>query len=507
MRGQKRISTISLVLIIQLIIMLILSLVITMTISSATRKNSIQHMETVTSERAHIIEEYVKNSEKILQYYSKAKQIDDLLKNPQNPACFRAAQDYTEDYSKDIENLEGIYASEWDTHVLTHTNADTVGITTRKEAEPLRQLQDAMLAEGDGVYNTGMIISPASGKQIVSMYKAVYNEEGQPIGIVGLGIYTEGLIDTLNRLSIKGIDEASYSMINAENGKYVFNNNQELIGASSEHKEIQSICEKLSGTAEPAQGSFEYKDNGTKYIAIYSYIPEYNWLLILNDTKSEVYSLTHVMRIYMAIFGIALIILMLIFHFINQKQEKSNQKLASTIIKSNKTKESLYTAMFKDVLTDVGNRIAFSMDFEGQKPTPAEPYYFVMYNINGFSSINTRYGNDVGDWLLVRTVDILNQVFKGSKIYRTGSDEFIVAVKVKNDEVAYTDIIEDAKDAYKRLTAGQNTPMGRINFEFRSSVAKKYGVINTSIITVLKDMINKNSNATVGQITYTDLDS
>ena len=61
MRGQKRISTISLVLIIQLIIMLILSLVITMTISSATRKNSIQHMETVTSERAHIIEEYVKN--------------------------------------------------------------------------------------------------------------------------------------------------------------------------------------------------------------------------------------------------------------------------------------------------------------------------------------------------------------------------------------------------------------------------------------------------------------
>ena len=38
-------------------------------------------------------------------------------------------------------------------------------------------------------------------------------------------------------------------------------------------------------------------------------------------------------------------------------------------------------------------------------------------------------------------------------------------------------------------------------------VAKKYGVINTSIITVLKDMINKNSNATVGQITYTDLDS
>ena len=163
--------------------------------------------------------------------------------------------------------------------------------------------------------------------------------------------------------------------------------------------------------------------------------------------------------------------------------------------------------MFKDVLTEVRNRIAFSMDFEEKTADPKEPYYFVMYNINGFSDVNTRYGNDVGDWLLVRTVDILGQVFKGSRIYRTGSDEFIVAVKGNINDIAYTDVIEDATDAYKRLTAGQNTPMGRINFEFRSSVCKKSGGINTSIITVLKDMINKNKNATVGQITYNDLDS
>ncbi|SHM93706.1 diguanylate cyclase domain-containing protein [Ruminococcus flavefaciens] len=506
MRGQKKMSAVSLVLIVQLIIMLVLSLVITMTISSETRKNTIQNLETITDERANIIETYVKNAEDKLTYFSKSQEVKKLLESPENLSLQKSGQAYTEDFSRDIDNLEGLWIGEWTSHCIAHTNPETVGITTRKNETALRQLQDSLIAAGDGVYNAGMIISPASGKQIVSMYKTVYGENGDPIGFVGLGIYTEGLVNTLNNLSIKGAKDVTYAMVNVKDDKYVFNNNSELIGTETTNSEIKSICKDIR-KGNNTKSEFEYTENGKKYIAIFSYIKDYNWIFILNDTKSEVYSLTNVMRVYMAIFGFAIIVLMLIFNFISKKQEKANQKLASTIIKSNKTKESLYTAMFKDVLTDVRNRIAFSMDFEEQKSNPSEPYYFVMYNINGFSSVNTRYGNDVGDWLLVRTVDILGQVFKNGKIYRTGSDEFIVALKGNIENVAYTDVIEDATEAYKRLTAGQNTPMGRINFEFRSSVCKKSGAINTSIITVLKDMINKNSNATVGQITYNDLDS
>lgn len=508
MRDQKKISTISLVLIIQIVVMLILSIVITATISTTTRKSSIQNMETITSERAQIIESYVKEAESVLQYYSKSAQIRNVLLNPDDPEAVKAAQEYTEDYSKDIPNLEGIYVSQWDTVVLAHTNKGTVGMQTRTEEAAQEQLHNAMIGAGNGVYNAGMIISPASGNQIVSMYKAVYDDSGQhTIGLVGLGVYTKGLVDTLDNLQIKGVKDASYLMVSTSDRRYVFNPDSSLIGANTTNKEIQNVCQKLDGKDFYTQGSFEYTSKGKKYIAIYSYIPKYNWILILNDTKSEVYSLTNVMYFYMAIFGVALLGLIIVFNYINRKQEKANQKLASTIIKSNKTKESLYTAMFKDVLTEVGNRIAFSMDFEGKNPTPDEPFYFIMFNINGFSTVNTRYGNDVGDWLLVRTVDLLNQVFKGSKIYRTGSDEFIVAKQVKNKEVASTDIMEDATDAYRRLTSGQNTPMGKINFEFRASVAKKCGTINTSVITALKDMINQNRNATVGQITYSDLDS
>ncbi|EWM54781.1 sensor domain-containing diguanylate cyclase [Ruminococcus flavefaciens] len=504
MKGSKKISAITLLLIIQLVVMIILSIIITATISYTTRRNSMQHMQTIIDERAHIIKTYVKNSENILTYYSKASQITDLLKDPENTELQERAQAYTAAYSADIENLEGIYVSEWNTHVLAHTNPEVVGMITRKDPEPLKQLQDAMLAAGNGVYDTGIIISPASGKQIVSMYKAVYDENGNPIGLVGIGIFTNRLIETLDSLKIKGLSETSYSMVNVNDSKYVFNKNSDLVGQLAENPKIQSICASNKGRKASDSGSFEHKENGKKYISIYSYIPEHGWILMLDDTKKEIYSLTNVMRIYMGIFGLAIIGLMLLFSFINKKQEKVNQKLASTIVKSNKTKESLYTAMFKDVLTETSNRIAFSMDID-EANKQKKPYYFVMFDIDNFSGVNAKYGNDVGDWLLVKTSETLRQVFKDGKLYRTGSDEFVVAIPDKSGNTASDTINNLASEAYRKLTSTQTTPMGKINFGYKASVVRKKGEINTAVIAALKDMINNNNNAASGQIMYKEM--
>ena len=297
-------------------------------------------------------------------------------------------------------------------------------------------------------------------------------------------------------------------MVNVPDSKYIFNNNSELVGTATSNKSIKKICLKLLDGDSAHEGHFEYTQNGRKYVSTYTYMSKYNWLLMVDDTKDEIYSLTRLMRIYMGIFGLALIGLIILFSFISKRQEKVNHKLASTIVKNNKTKESLYTAMFKDVLTDVRNRIAFSMDFEGEKSTEERPYYFVMFNISNFSEINSRYGNDTGDWLLVRTVDILNQVFKNSRIYRTGSDEFVVAFQVNSTERQTGDIIGDAQDAYERLTAAQQTPsMGKVNFGYSAAVARKVGPINTSVVTVLKAMLNKDPESKHGRINFTDLGS
>ena len=494
MKG-KKISTLNLLLIIQLVIMIVLSVLITATMTKTTKKNSIEHMQTITDERAQIILNYVKNAEKTLTYYSKAEQVVNLLSDPDNPKYIEKAQKFTEDYSKDVENIEGIWIGTWETKCIAHTNPKTVGMVTRpkdKVPEKLKQLQDDMLAAGDGVYNTGMILSPATSKQIVSMYKAVYDSKGEPMGFVGLGIFTNKLIESLNELSIKGVENSFYSMVNVNDGTYVFNDNEELVYKVAENEKIKELCKKYQGTTKAADGSFEYTKDGKKYVSIYSYIPEYGWILMLDDTRSEVYSLTKDLRVYMIIFALVLIGLMILFSFIARKQQKVSEKLAASIVKNNKTKESLYTAMFKDVLTDVNNRISFSMDIDELKSTNKNPYYFAMFNISDFSQINSQHGNDTGDWLLVRTVDILKQVFKSGKIYRTGSDEFVVAIPQSNADVTKESIMENVEDAYRRLTAKQNTPIGKLNFVYKAAVVKKNKDLNTAVVSALKDMTTSN---------------
>lgn len=158
------------------------------------------------------------------------------MKNPTGLAQTQRAQKYTEVFSADIANLEGLYISEWNTHVLAHTNAAVVGIITR-EGDPLVTLQESMLAT-DGVYNTGIIISPASGQQIVSMYKAVLDENGNTIGLVGGGIFTEGLINMLDGLEIKGLEHTGYYMVNVADGKYIFTAEEEKKALAGQLEEL-----------------------------------------------------------------------------------------------------------------------------------------------------------------------------------------------------------------------------------------------------------------------------
>ena len=139
--NEKRFSKVALLLALQFIIMIILSVIITMTISKTTRRNSIEHMETIADERAHIILNYVENAENTLTYYSKAQQVLDLLNDPTDPEAIKKAQAFTEDYSASIDNVEGLWIGEWNTHCIAHTNPGTVGITTRKDPDKLKELQ------------------------------------------------------------------------------------------------------------------------------------------------------------------------------------------------------------------------------------------------------------------------------------------------------------------------------------------------------------------------------
>lgn len=211
-----------LIILIQSITLLLLYGSVSKSVTDNIRNATIDSMQTMVKERSIIIEDYVIEKEKSLTAYSRAGEIKNLLQNPNDKAAVEAAQKYTEEFSKDMENLEGIYTSGWDTHVLAHTNPDVVGIRTR-EGEPLKKLQESMLA-AKGVYNAGVIFSPASGKQIISMYQPCFDEQNNPIGLVGGGVYIAGLKELLDDLPVAGLKQAKYYLIDTKTGTYIFHN-------------------------------------------------------------------------------------------------------------------------------------------------------------------------------------------------------------------------------------------------------------------------------------------
>ena len=133
---KKNVGIITIMVLAQIAVMVVVFLFIYLFMNSAMTNNikdsAIRSMETMAQERSQLIENYVRDAENYLTAYSRAGEIAALQLNPEDPEITAAAQAYTETFSADREYLEGIYASEWNTHVLAHTNPNVVGITTRE---------------------------------------------------------------------------------------------------------------------------------------------------------------------------------------------------------------------------------------------------------------------------------------------------------------------------------------------------------------------------------------
>ncbi len=512
-KKNKQKSAMNRILAIQLVLMLLLLTAISALVAYKTRQNALDQMAQLNHERALIINNYVENAEKTLIAYSHAKQVSALLEDPDNEKLKKEAQDYTEKFSDDIPYLEGIYTSKWDTYVLAHTNPLVPGMVTRTDPDALAELHDGMTKAGRGVYDTGIIISPASGKQIISMYKAVYNDAHHAIGLVGLGIFTDGLVNDLRKLESPGLESSGYSLVDVATDRYVFNSDEYMIGREPKEKQIFDLTAQAreylityAGEA-PKNGRFEYRDeNGVNMVANWYYLEDHNWYLFLTDAKNEIYGLSNNMLLFLIVFGLLLIGLMLVFHLINKRQEATNRKLSSQIVKTEKTKESLNTAMFRDILTDADNRVSFSMVAPNLREVKDSCYYVVFVNVAGFSKINALYGTDAGDQILVSTVESLRKVFPNGTVYRTGSDEFIVVLSSEDSKEGYDTVINSVNTAHAILLTPQDTPAGSVAADYKIAVAKKSEGIDFSVLSALKDITNNIEEAEFGQVQFIDLD-
>ena len=202
----RSVSALNFFLLLQLILMFILSMGITEIISTSAERSADDYMITIADERSRIIRNYIESAENTLSAYSHAGEIHEALEKPDDKAAAEAAQKYTEEFSDDIVNLEGIYVSTWETKVLAHTNRATAGVTTRT-GDYLKELQQALKASGSSVYNTGIMTSPSTGQLVMSMYYPVM-DGGKPIGYVGCGTLVNNVADGISDVSALGHSSA-----------------------------------------------------------------------------------------------------------------------------------------------------------------------------------------------------------------------------------------------------------------------------------------------------------
>lgn len=266
---------------------LILFLVASRNMIQSMRDISMDNMETSLNARAELLEQFVGQAEKLMISYGKAPIVAELLKKPGDAALTAQAQAYTEDYFAGLGAWEGIYIAEFDSHVLTHSNAAVVGIYTR-EGDPLKQLQDAIAASGD-VYNTGILVSPASQQLALSMYSAVYDENGNILGYVGGAEFASSITDCLQRLKVEGLENARNYMINTATATHIYNEDESLMATPVEDPMLLEVIDRINSDPDTLVGSVSYvDDNGQKCIAMYQYLPDRQWAVILSDTESEI---------------------------------------------------------------------------------------------------------------------------------------------------------------------------------------------------------------------------
>lgn len=284
MKNQRMSTTITIIiLIVNTLCISLLYFVASSTMTTMMKQSEKENLHATLNVQTNIIKEFIKHEEDLLMKFGNSSEVIEFLKNPNDEQKRLKAQAYTERYYAELDNWEGLYIGEWDTHVIAHSNPEVVGMTTRT-GEPLKQLQNEM---SEGLYNAGIIISPASSKLVLSLYYPVYDpEDGSVVGYVGGGPFAEELDELLAAV----VDETTtYYMLNVSSGMYIFAQDNALMATEVEDEMLLSVLPLLQGSEGHGDKEYYDKDEGAS-IAAYYHIPEYDWVVVSCNSEKNIYA-------------------------------------------------------------------------------------------------------------------------------------------------------------------------------------------------------------------------
>ncbi len=221
-----------------------------------------------------------------LQAYAAAPIVKEFLKNPDDAELAAQAEQYTLDFYSSLDGWEGLYIADWDTHVMAHSNQGAVGMVLR-EGDSLTGLRNNILG-ANGVYNTGILTSPASGQLVMSLYYPVM-DNGNPIGFVGAGTLVNSVASKISDVSTLDHDSAYIYFVDPK-GTMLYHPDETKIGNPVENEAVKSLVAQLAAGKTPAPDCITYEYKGTTKYAAY-YIGEDNaYIAVLTADEDDILS-------------------------------------------------------------------------------------------------------------------------------------------------------------------------------------------------------------------------
>lgn len=283
------------------------------------------------------------------------------LKNQDDTELGEKVQEYTKNYFGQLDGWEGIYLASWESKVLSHPTDSVVGRVMR-EGDRLKQLQDSMLSS-DGVYNVGIINSPASGQLIMSMYMPVM-DGNVPLGYVGAGTYVHDNIRPLDNADNIGL-ESAYTYVVDNQGTILYHPDSGKVGGMSENEALLEVLANLGNADSKKTGTISYVYNGVKKHAAYYVGEEQHYVAVFTADDREILTNTkRNLNIMVISAGVLILFFSALAFIISKLIVKPLKKMVKVIEALSKGNTDVNTDV-RTVVTESRNIRDSATDFKG----------------------------------------------------------------------------------------------------------------------------------------------
>ncbi|MGN0466958.1 MAG: diguanylate cyclase domain-containing protein [Lachnospiraceae bacterium] len=262
-----------------------------------------------------------------------------------------------------------------------------------------------------------------NGKLTVFVNHAIYDKQGNFLGVGGVGI-------NITKLQKIIADYESKYSLNINLINY-----DGLIQVNSDSMHIEKDYLDNSYLRSLRNGDFLY-DEQTDLCRITCYIENLDWYLVINDYQTDRVSIQRIILPCLGVFIIGMLIMGVIFLILTRREYESSEKLLEKTIIS-----------LTDELTGLKNRRAYTELLDKIHTNELfDDIAVVMMDVNGLKKVNDCIGHDAGDELLIGTAECICEAFEHlGDVFRIGGDEFIAILncsrETAQDAVNSLDII------------------------------------------------------------------